>query len=117
MRKVNKLILISFSIVFILSIGMVYRDSNRLVQFKSRLEEKNVFLASNVQAETYYRVIVGSFKNRTNAENRVKELKSLGYDSFIDTFSKNESNIDKSTNKIYYAVVAGSFSKRENADI
>lgn len=31
-----------------------------------------------------YRVITGSFKEKSNADNRVKELKSKGFDSFIE---------------------------------
>ena len=31
----------------------------------------------------FYRVITGSFKNKENAEQRVKELKAKGFDSFI----------------------------------
>ncbi|MGG3737238.1 N-acetylmuramoyl-L-alanine amidase [Aeribacillus pallidus] len=36
----------------------------------------------------YYRVITGSFENRENAEQRVKELKAKGYDAFIDVYKK-----------------------------
>ena len=35
---------------------------------------------------TYYRVITGSYRNRKNAEARVKELKKKGFDSFIDIY-------------------------------
>lgn len=33
-----------------------------------------------------YRVITGSFKAKSNADKRVKDLKSLGYDSFIEIY-------------------------------
>lgn len=33
---------------------------------------------------TMYRVVTGSFSDRENAENRVKELKAKGFESFID---------------------------------
>lgn len=36
----------------------------------------------------YYRVVTGSFTNRSNAEKRVAELKKAGYDSFIERFEK-----------------------------
>jgi len=34
--------------------------------------------------EVFYRVVTGSFKNKENAEQRVKELKEKDYDSFIE---------------------------------
>lgn len=34
----------------------------------------------------FYRVVTGSYENRANAENRVKELKMKGFDSFIDIY-------------------------------
>jgi N-acetylmuramoyl-L-alanine amidase len=36
----------------------------------------------------YYRVVAGSFKDRDGAEDRVKQLKAKGFDSFIDIFDK-----------------------------
>lgn len=39
-------------------------------------------------ANVYYRVITGSFKDRENAEKRVAELKKAGFDSFIDIYEK-----------------------------
>lgn len=42
----------------------------------------------NVSRETYYRVVAGSFKNRNEADKRAAELKSKGYDTFIDKFEK-----------------------------
>jgi len=39
---------------------------------------------------TFYRVVTGSFKDKTNATKRVNELKKLGYDSFIDPYKKNK---------------------------
>ena len=35
------------------------------------------------ESNTFYQVITGSFKNKANAEQRVKELKNKGFDSFI----------------------------------
>lgn len=37
---------------------------------------------------TMYRVICGSFKDRNNAETQMKELKSKGYDAFIEVVNK-----------------------------
>ena len=34
--------------------------------------------------ECWYRVISGSFRNKSYAEQRVKELKSKGFESFIE---------------------------------
>lgn len=35
---------------------------------------------------TFYRVVTGSFKDRANAEGRMRELKKAGFESFIDAF-------------------------------
>ena len=40
-------------------------------------------VASNT-GTTMYRVVTGSFKDKTNAEKRVRELKTKGFDSFIE---------------------------------
>ena len=37
---------------------------------------------------TYYRVVAGSYTNRQNADKLVSELKSKGYNAFIDIYSK-----------------------------
>ena len=37
---------------------------------------------------TYYRVVTGSFTDKKNADQRLKELKKLGFESFIDIFEK-----------------------------
>lgn len=38
--------------------------------------------------KTFYRVVTGSYGDRSNAEKRVKELKEKGFDSFIDVYKK-----------------------------
>lgn len=35
------------------------------------------------KSDMFYQVVTGSFKNKANAESRVKELKAKGFDSFI----------------------------------
>lgn len=55
----------------------------------------------------YYRVIVGSFIEEVNAENRLVEVKKAGFDSFITTKIINS--------KTYYRVVCGSFGNKVNA--
>lgn len=42
----------------------------------------------NKKNNIFYRVVTGSFTNRSNAENRLEELKKEGFDSFIDRFEK-----------------------------
>jgi len=37
----------------------------------------------NNNAKTFYRVVTGSFQERSNAEDRIAELKKAGFDSFI----------------------------------
>lgn len=57
---------------------------------------------------TFYRVITGSFKNRSNAEKRQQELKKAGFDSFLDAY--------KHKGETFYRVVTGSFKDRSNAE-
>ena len=38
---------------------------------------------TTTEAKTVYQVVCGSFSDRKNAENRVKELKAKGFDSFL----------------------------------
>lgn len=54
-----------------------------------------------------YRVISGSYSNKSNAEERIKQLKELGYNPIII-----EALID---NKLHYRVQVGAFSNEENA--
>ncbi|HAG43156.1 MAG TPA: hypothetical protein DCL31_07005 [Clostridium sp.] len=54
---------------------------------------------------TYYRVVVGSYNEKANADKRIQELKSAGIsDLFIDY------------NNGYYRVIAGSYTVRANAE-
>src|SRR5690554_7608262 len=57
---------------------------------------------------TYYRVVTGSFKNRSNAVKRQQELKKAGFDSFLDAY--------KHEGETFYRVVTGSFKNRSNAE-
>ena len=43
---------------------------------------------NKTDSNKYYRVITGSFKDSKNADDRVKHLKSKGFDSFIDIYKK-----------------------------
>lgn len=43
---------------------------------------------STVKEDVFYRVITGSFLDKKNADQRAKELKGKGYDSFIESFKK-----------------------------
>ena len=40
------------------------------------------------KVDKYYRVIVGSYKDRTNAEAQQKKLKEKGFDSFLEVYNK-----------------------------
>ena len=56
-------------------------------------EEKKKYVEPNKKTEnsdssTYYRVVVGSYKSRKNADSQVKKLKEKGFESFIDVFKK-----------------------------
>ena len=39
-----------------------------------------------VDKKEFYRVVTGSFKNKKNADERVKQLKTKGFNSFIDVY-------------------------------
>lgn len=39
-------------------------------------------------SNVYYRVIAGSYKNKSNSEDIVKELKNKGYSAFIVTYKE-----------------------------
>lgn len=55
-----------------------------------------------------YKVMVGSFKAREHADERVGVLKSIGYDAFVKTAAVSGAT--------WYRVQIGSFSNRENAE-
>ncbi|MUK88604.1 N-acetylmuramoyl-L-alanine amidase [Ornithinibacillus sp. L9] len=57
---------------------------------------------------TFYRVIAGSFKSRTNAEERAQFLIDRGIDSTLVAVTI--------SGETWYRVQAGAFSKRENAE-
>jgi N-acetylmuramoyl-L-alanine amidase len=49
------------------------------------VEEKNKQASTS---ETFYRVLVGSYKDRTNAEKQVQKLKSVGLNAVIVSYNK-----------------------------
>ena len=55
-----------------------------------------------------YRVVVGSFTELVNAQDRVKALSKSGVTAFQESF--------KDKGKTFYRVIAGSYSNRDNAD-
>ncbi|WP_243459733.1 N-acetylmuramoyl-L-alanine amidase [Metabacillus bambusae] len=59
-------------------------------------------------SEIVYKIIVGSFKSRENAEKRVDYLRGKGIESFID--------IDTVSGETRYRIQAGAFSNRDNAE-
>lgn len=62
-----------------------------------------------VEAEdTFFRVVVGSYKDRKSAEAQVEKLEAKKVDSFLMTFEKDD--------VLFYRVVAGSYKERANAD-
>ena len=44
--------------------------------------------STTTSGDTYFRVIVGSYKNRDNAVAQQNKLKSAGFDSFLEAFKK-----------------------------
>ncbi len=43
---------------------------------------------SETESQVFYRVVAGSFADKSNAEKRMAELKKAGFDSFIDIYKK-----------------------------
>ena len=54
------------------------------INYQSPKKEATKTESSN----TYYRVVAGSYTNRTNADKLVSDLKSKGYPAFIDIYKK-----------------------------
>ena len=50
--------------------------------------KKETVKTDSTASNIYYRVVVGSYTNRTNADKLVSELKSKGYSAFIDIYKK-----------------------------
>ena len=50
--------------------------------------KKETVKTDSTASNTYYRVVAGSYTNRTNADKLVSELKSKGYSAFIDIYKK-----------------------------
>lgn len=53
------------------------------VTYKAPAAEKPTNDKNSSKKETYYRVVVGSYKDKENANDMVNELKKKGYDPFI----------------------------------
>lgn len=70
--------------------------------------EKVLGLKRKKSKRPYYRIIVGSFKERENAEKRKETLKNHGFDSFIDIYP--------SSKHTYYRVISGSFHEQAKAE-
>lgn len=53
------------------------------------IANKKVVEASNIQGETYYRVVAGSYKDRENAEERKRQLEIKGFNGvFLEAIKK-----------------------------
>ena len=50
--------------------------------------KKEAVKTDSTASNTYYRVVAGSYTNRTNADKLVTELKNKGYAAFIDVYKK-----------------------------
>lgn len=67
--------------------------------------ESNLSTSESSEDKAIYRVQVGAFSKKANAENMQSELKKKGFDGFIVSVSSS-----------LYRVQVGAFSSRENAD-
>ena len=50
--------------------------------------KKETVKTDSTASNTYYRVVAGSYTNRTNADKLVSDLKSKGYPAFVDIYKK-----------------------------
>ena len=50
--------------------------------------KKETVKTDSTASNTYYRVVAGSYADRTNADKLVSELKNKGYSAFIDIYKK-----------------------------
>ena len=55
---------------------------------KYQAPKKETVKSDSTASNTYYRVVAGSYTNRTNADKLVTELKNKGYNAFIDIYKK-----------------------------
>ena len=55
---------------------------------KYQKPKKETVKSDSTASNTYYRVVAGSYTNRTNADKLVTELKNKGYNAFIDIYKK-----------------------------
>ena len=46
------------------------------------------FTDDNSNKEQYFRVVAGSYKERSNADEQISKLKDAGFDSFVNVFYK-----------------------------
>ncbi|AYP68267.1 endolysin [Bacillus phage vB_BcoS-136] len=81
---------------------------NSYTTYTPNLAPKPTATKPKVDESIFYRVVVGSFKDKKQAEDRVKVLKSKKVDSFVLPF------VDGKTT--FYRVIAGSFNDRANAE-
>ena len=59
-------------------------------------------------ADVFYRVQVGAFNEKSNADNLAKKLEKAGYDALVVTV--------KQDSKVFYRVQVGAFNEKANAD-
>ena len=77
-----------FICIFAISICSI---SPTNVQANSGGKGVNILVANSTSEEIFYRVIVGSFKNISNAKKMVTTMEGLGLDAFISEEFKNKS--------------------------
>ena len=53
-----------------------------------KLKKKPAPKTETVNANTFYRVVTGSYNNKLNAQNRLAELEKAGFDRFITIYKK-----------------------------
>lgn len=64
--------------------------------------------SNTTQSVVFYRVVVGSYLDKSKASEVEAKLDKAGYSAFLDAFQKD--------GKTYYRVIAGSYSNKDNAE-
>lgn len=75
----------------ILTDGHAEKTANAIVEFvvnHFKLKKKPKPTQEKPKTDGYFRVVVGSYKDRKNAEEQQKKLKKAGFDSFLSYYEK-----------------------------
>lgn len=104
----RKIVQVIFTCILVIAICFALPINSEVYSKERVMNVEKTLAVSKTTDETFYRVIVGSFKDITNAKNMVVNMESLGLDAFISEEVVNGQTLNR--------VIIGSFKERENAD-